>query len=150
MLLAKQGQRRLRCVPSAMPNASCCFGTAACALQQQKAAAISRAHPRSVMLKNCPFGGVRPLTPGPCRACLHACVAGPKAMEARRAAQSDIQNIRTPRNDADRFLAPTRRDGAIRPHLGVARPRHTLRMPSGSRLDLQPNRSRRVRENKPK
>ena len=48
-----------------------------------------------------------------------------------------------------RFLAATRRDGAIWAHFCVARPRHTPGMPSGARLDLRPTPLRRIRDGGP-
>src|SRR6185436_13799387 len=71
-----------------------------------------------------------------------------KSMDARREAQR-ISGISASRaTKQTRFLGATLRDGAPWPHFSVARPRHTLGMPSGSRLELRPTRRRRMRESK--
>ena len=69
-------------------------------------------------------------------------------MDARREAQRISRIFASRATTQTRFLAATRRDGAIWAHFCVARPRHTLGMPSGSRLELRPTRLRRMRESK--
>src|SRR6266496_1858106 len=70
-------------------------------------------------------------------------------MDARREVQR-ISGISASRATTQtRFLAATRRDGSIWAHFYVARLRHTLGMPSSSRLELCPNRLRRMRDGKP-
>src|SRR6266498_3768817 len=87
---------------------------------------------------------------GACRAYFRVSVAGSKSADARREAQriSSIFASRATRQPRF-FLTATRRDGATWAHLGVARPRHTIGMPSVSRLELRPTRLRRIRESQP-
>ena len=67
---------------------------------------------------------------------------GARRSEYREYSQAEQRSRRA-------FWAATRRDGASWAHFGVARPRHTDGMPSGSRLELRPTRRRRMRDSKP-
>jgi hypothetical protein len=67
-------------------------------------------------------------------------------MDARREVQRISRIFASRATKQTRFLAATRRDGALWAHFCVARPHHIFDMLSGSRLELRPNRSRRMRE----
>src|SRR4249920_199961 len=69
-------------------------------------------------------------------------------MDARREVQRISSICASRATTQTRFLAATRRDGAVWSHFCVARPRRTSRTPSGSCLELRPNRLRRMRESK--
>src|SRR4030095_11851660 len=65
---------------------------------------------------------------------------GQKAMAARREAQRISRIFASRATKQTRFLAATRRDGALWAHFCVTRPHHIGDMLSGSRLELRPNR----------
>src|ERR1700675_4967355 len=69
-------------------------------------------------------------------------------MDARREVQRISRICASRATTQTRFLAATRRDGALWAHFCVTHPHRTSRTPSGSRLELRPKRLRRMRESK--